>query len=69
MTAHNWTTEPPTEPGAYWGMVCAKLGGSAVLVELVGESLYLATTTFNEDAVGFSDFTHWKRIDAPEPPK
>ena len=69
MIAHEWTTEPPTEPGAYWGRVTARLGGGIVLVELVGDSLYLATTTFNEDAVGFDDFTHWMRIDVPEPPK
>lgn len=69
MTAHKWTTEPPTEPGAYWGNATTRLGGGVFLVELVGDSLYLATTTFNEDAVGFDDFTHWMRIDAPEPPK
>ena len=70
-----WTTEPPTEPGWYWGW---KNHGAVEYFEVCqvakryskSTGYYLCVLVVeHEDECDFDRFTHWLRIGAPEPPK
>lgn len=64
-----WTTEPPTEPGWYW----VRQGHNQPIVAWVREldrkmRVKLFGNAYHND-VDEKMFTHWMKIEAPEPPK
>lgn len=65
-----WTTEPPTEPGWYWGVPQKCESCKVEMVHIVEDDgvLELEGNIYNQplsDAVGW----YWTRIVPPEPPK
>lgn len=61
----NWTTQPPTEPGLYWGYIPDEEPG--ILVYVRREGLYAVSITGHEGACT-EDFTHFRPLEIPEPP-
>ena len=67
MSAHKWTTEPPTGPGFYW----ASRGGGPHFVELLAPPKFadFVVRVFGaRDNYYRNDFHHWMRVDVPPLP-
>lgn len=65
-----WTTEPPTEPGWYWGWKdhgAVEYFEVCEVAERYGKLCVMITN--HEDECDLDQFTHWLRIEAPEVPK
>ena len=73
MSAHKWTTEPPTESGIYWacdlGSASSVKNLSSVRVTVFPLSgcVSVHEAIAGELPVGY--FTHWMRIDTPDLPE
>lgn len=66
---HEWTTEPPTEPGWYWVMRGHNQPTVSLVRTLDGK---LTVRLFGDGCDSWlhtPQFTHWMRVDTPEPPK
>ena len=69
MTAHEWTTDPPTEPGMFWGIHKREGLIPVIVAPDPHEDGDLGANMANCFHDYLESFTHWMRIDAPEPPK
>lgn len=67
MTAHEWTTEAPTEPGFYW---CVRCEAVSVCELILDEGvLWVTAPDYRDLPIKKVLITHWMRIDAPGLPK